>query len=276
MKKIFAILLVLALALSLCACPALDAPKAVHIAVKELKAGMTLQDAAAEVTIDGQPVACSLELLGFDGEGNWLMGEDEVIPESVYVRLDIYYTLPKEYQEMEDIQVTVACDGGTYDDTFISCSNGEGCLDMVTQIFYGKAPQPAESTTPSTEHIHNWEEIPGPSILFCTTDNYKNYKCSCGETKTETIPAPGHDLKEWRETPATCTRDGYKSTSCKRCGAGFVVELLPTGHTWSAWVKKTGLVHSHACTVCGEEEEAQHNIPDGSVTCADCGADIIN
>ena len=269
MKKLITLLLVLALALSLCACPALEVPKVVHVTAKEITPGMTLQDATAEVTIDGQPVACSVSLIGFDGEGNWLMTEDEVIPESFYVRMDIYYTLPKECQDLDDFLVTVECDGGTYDDTFISASNGEGCLDMVTQIFYGKESQP-------TEHIHIWEELPSSSFVVCTEDTHKNFKCSCGETKTETIPAPGHDLKEWREVPATCTRDGYRSTTCKRCGAGYVVELLPTGHTWSAWVKKTGLVHSRTCTVCGAEEEASHNIPAGSVTCTDCGADIIN
>ena len=193
---------------------------------------------------------------------------------TVSIKDSLWRQIPKECQTLDDFQVSVACDGGVYDDTFVSVSNGEGCLDMVTQIFYGK--EPAAQTTQPTEHIHVWEELPGYSFVICTEDTHKNFRCSCGETKTETTPAPGHDLKEWRETPATCTRDGYRSTSCKRCGVGFVVELLPTGHTWSAWVKKTGTVHSRTCTVCGEEEEAKHNIPSGSVTCTDCGSDIIN
>ena len=278
MKKIVTLLLALALALSLCACPALDTPRQVHITVGKLEPGMTIADATAEVTIDSQPLACQLMLIGFEGEDNWLMGTDETIPENFYVRLDIYYTLPKDCQDMDDFQVTVECDGGTYDDTFISVSNGEGCLDMVTQVFYGKEiPQPSvPATQDSQPHTHNWEELPGPGIVNCTLDSYKNYKCSCGETKTETIPAPGHDLKDWHVTPATCTQDGRQTTSCKRCGAGFVVEIPATGHTWSAWVKKTGLVHSRTCSVCGEEEEAKHNIPSGGVTCTDCGADIIN
>ena len=109
-----------------------------------------------------------------------------------------------------------------------------------------------------------------------TVDGVKNFKCSCGETKQEIIPAPGHTLNEWSVTPATCTSDGRKIANCKRCAAGFVVELPATGHSWSNWVKKTGLVHSRTCTICGAEEEASHNIPAGSVTCTDCGADIIN
>ena len=58
--------------------------------------------------------------------------------------------------------------------------------------------------------------------------------------------------------------------------AGFIVDLPAIGHIWSAWVKETGLVHKRTCSECGAEEEASHNIPSGSVTCTDCGADIIN
>ena len=68
---------------------------------------------------------------------------------------------------------------------------------------------------------------------------------------------------------------GHRST-CSRCSYSTYEQLPATGHTWSDWVKKTGLVHAHTCTVCGAEEEADHNIPSGSVTCTDCGADIIN
>ena len=77
-------------------------------------------------------------------------------------------------------------------------------------------------------------------------------------------------------TPATCTKDGQKTTSCKRCNAGFTVDIPATGHIWSAWIKETGLVHKRTCSECGAEETANHNIPAGSVTCTDCGADIIN
>ena len=78
---------------------------------------------------------------------------------------------------------------------------------------------------------------------------------------------------------ATCTEDGYTGDHvCDKCGA--VVEegeVIPaTGHIWSAWIKETGLVHKRTCSECGAEETANHNIPAGSVTCTDCGADIIN
>jgi hypothetical protein len=90
------------------------------------------------------------------------------------------------------------------------------------------------------------------------------------------ISPTGHTKVVDLKVSATCTKEGQKTTSCKRCNAGFTVELPAVGHRWSAWVNETGLVHKRTCSECGAEEEARHNIPSGSVTCTDCGADIIN
>lgn len=294
MKKIFTILLVMALALSLCACPALEqevpsgTPK-VHITVGKVEPGMTAKDVFVEVTIDSQPVACRVQLTGFVWDGYWEMAEDEPVPEPFAVRVDIFYSLPKGC-DVEDVDITMDSDGGNYDGTGSISNDAQGNVEAWSRAFYGKEPlppeteptevptQPTETPTQPTQptHTHTWVEQPGPSIIDCSLDRTKTYKCSCGETKTETIPAPGHDLKDWAVTPATCTKDGRKTTSCKRCNAGFTVDIPATGHIWSAWIKETGLVHKRTCSECGAEETANHNIPAGSVTCTDCGADIIN
>ena len=297
MKKIFAILLVMALALSLCACPALEqeVPSGipqVHITVGKVEPGMTAKDVFVEVTIDNQPVACRVQLTGFVWDGYWEMAEDEPVPEPFAVRVDIFYSLPAGC-DVEDVDITMDSDGGNYDGTGSISNDAQGNVEAWSRAFYGKEPlppeteptetptQPTEVPTPPTEstqpdHTHTWVEQPGPSIIDCSLDRTKTFKCSCGETKTETIPAPGHDLKDWTVTPATCTKDGHKTTSCKRCNAGFTVDIPAIGHIWSAWIKETGLVHKRTCSECGAEETANHNIPAGSVTCTDCGADIIN
>lgn len=312
MKKIFAILLVMALALSLCACPALEQEATsgkpqVHITVGKIEPGMTVKDVFAEVTINNQPVPCRVQLTGFVWDGYWEMAADEPVPEPFAVRVDIFYSLPKGC-DVEDVDITMDSDGGNYDGTGSISNDEDGNIEAWSRAFYGKEPlppetEPTEATTQPTEaptqpteaptqpteaptqptetptqpvHTHTWVEQPGPSIIDCTLDREKNFKCSCGETKTEVIPAPGHDLRDWTVTPATCTEEGQKTTSCKRCGAGFIVDLPAIGHIWSAWVKETGLVHKRTCSECGAEEEASHNIPSGSVTCTDCGADIIN
>lgn len=53
----------------------------------------------------------------------------------------------------------------------------------------------------------------------CTTEGEKTYTCTNGETRTETIPALGHDYGDWVVTKeATCTEDGEKKHTCKREG----------------------------------------------------------
>ena len=283
MKKIFVILLVMALALSLCACPALEQEATsgkpqVHITVGKIEPGMTAKDVFAEVTINNQPVPCRVQLTGFVWDGYWEMAADEPVPDEPYaVRVDIFYSLPKGC-DVEDVDITMDSDGGNYDGTGSISNDEDGNIEAWSRAFYGKEPLPPETEPQPTQpdHTHTWVEQPGPSIIDCTLDREKNFKCSCGETKSEMIPAPGHDLKDWSVTPATCTQEGQKTTSCKRCSAGFTVDLPAIGHIWSAWVNETGLVHKRTCSECGAEEEAKHNIPSGSVTCTDCGADIIN
>ena len=287
MKRTFAIVIVLALCMSLCACPALEqevpsGTPQVHITVGKVEPGMTVKDVFVEVTIDSQPVACRVQLTGFVWDGYWEMAEDEPVPEPFSVRVDIFYSLPTGC-DVEDVDITMDSDGGNYDGTGSISNDAQGNVEAWSRAFYGKEPlppetEPTEVPTQPTQptHTHTWVEQPGPSIIDCSLDRTKTYKCSCGETKTETIPAPGHDLKDWAVTPATCTKDGQKTTSCKRCNAGFTVDIPATGHIWSAWIKETGLVHKRTCSECGAEETANHNIPAGSVTCTDCGADIIN
>jgi len=291
MKRFLATLLALALSLTLGACSiplpgttpgttpgSNSAVNAVHITVGKVEPGMTVKDVFVEVTVNNQPVACRVQLTGFVWDGYWEMAEDEPVAESFAVRVDIFYSLPAGC-DVEDMNITMDCDGGNYDGTGSISLDAQGNVEAWSRAFYGKEPLPPETApTEQTQpqHTHDWVEQPGPSFIDCTLERTKTFRCSCGETKAETVPAPGHDLKDWSVTPATCTEEGWKTTSCKRCGAGFMAEIPATGHTWSDWTHKTGVVHSRTCSACGAEEEAKHNIPSGSVTCTDCGADIIN
>ena len=55
----------------------------------------------------------------------------------------------------------------------------------------------------------------------CTTDGKKVYKCSkCGDTKTETIKAPGHTYTTNVVAP-TCTEKGYTLHTCTKCGDSY-------------------------------------------------------
>ena len=111
---------------------------------------------------------------------------------------------------------------------------------------------------------HTWDNGVVSKDPTCTEKGSKTYTCAvCRETKTEEIPATGHQNKEVRDKKAaTCTKAGYTGdTYCKDCG-----ELLKTGketdalgHTWgkgkvtrkSTYTAAGQLTYT--CSRCGEK-----------------------
>lgn len=68
---------------------------------------------------------------------------------------------------------------------------------------------------------HTWDNGVVSKDPTCTEKGSKTYTCAvCRETKTEEIPATGHQNKEVRDKKAaTCTKAGYTGdTYCKDCG----------------------------------------------------------
>lgn len=73
-----------------------------------------------------------------------------------------------------------------------------------------------------------WDDGVVTTEPTCTTEGVKTYTCSNGETRTETIPALGHDMGDWVWGEWTTTKemtyqqDEEKTRSgtrtCKRCG----------------------------------------------------------
>lgn len=112
-------------------------------------------------------------------------------------------------------------------------------------------------------HEHVWGEGAITTRPTCTTPGVKTYTCSvCQKTKTEEIPATGHQHTEVRNVKeATCKEEGYTGdTYCTDCG-----EKLSSGepiakkaHDWDegkvtteATCKNTG-VKNYTCNNCGE------------------------
>ena len=112
-------------------------------------------------------------------------------------------------------------------------------------------------------HEHVWGEGAITTRPTCTTPGVKTYTCSvCQKTKTEEIPATGHQHTEVRNVKeATCKEEGYTGdTYCTDCG-----EKLSSGeptakkaHDWDegkvtteATCKNTG-VKTYTCNNCGE------------------------
>lgn len=112
-------------------------------------------------------------------------------------------------------------------------------------------------------HEHVWGKGAITTRPTCTTPGVKTYTCSvCQKTKTEEIPATGHQHTEVRNVKeATCKEEGYTGdTYCTDCG-----EKLSSGeptakkaHDWDegkvtteATCKNTG-VKTYTCNNCGE------------------------
>ena len=85
------------------------------------------------------------------------------------------------------------------------------------------APTPAAASTPAPTaapvHTHSWSET-GHSEATCSTTGSITYTCSCGETKTESIPALGHD---WQPVYVTERLPIYGEAEeheyCNKCNA---------------------------------------------------------
>lgn len=86
----------------------------------------------------------------------------------------------------------------------------------------------------SSHDEHVWDEGVEQTAATCTTNGVKLFTCECGETKTETIPAKGHNLQVSSEVAATCTEDGEKKGVCADCGLEDVVVLHATGHAYES------------------------------------------
>ena len=102
-------------------------------------------------------------------------------------------------------------------------------------------------------HAHTYTESITTSAT-CTTTGVKTFRCSCGDTYTETIDKLGHD---WDD--ATCTAP----KTCATCGA---TEGEALGHKWDDNCDTE-------CNVCGDERVAPHNwSSECDELCGDCEA----
>ena len=105
------------------------------------------------------------------------------------------------------------------------------------------------------------------------------------DTKTETLPATGHDTQLVGAKDATCTEDGYTGDEvCKTCGVTVKKgETIPaTGHDTEivgakdATCTQDGYTGDEVCKTCGETvtkgevvKATGHHYKDGK--CTDCG-----
>ena len=110
---------------------------------------------------------------------------------------------------------------------------------------------------PSESGNHVWDNGTVTKAAACTEDGVLTYTCTvCGASKTEVIPAAGHDTELRGVKSATCTEDGFTGDLvCKSCGTVVTPgEVIPAvGHTDADGDGK--------CDVCGAEVGTQPTDP---------------
>ena len=113
--------------------------------------------------------------------------------------------------------------------------------------------------TYTTELGHAWDNGAVTTQPTETTEGVKTFTCTrCGETKTESVPALGHEHHYTDTvTEPTCTEKGYTTHTCE-CGDNYndtYVDAL--GHAWDNGTvttqptETTEGVKTFTCTRCG-------------------------
>ena len=108
---------------------------------------------------------------------------------------------------------------------------------------------------------HTWNDGTITTEATCTEKGIKTYTCTvCNETKTEEIPATGHQHTELRNAKeSTCVQEGYTGdTYCADCGMKLSSgkSISKTDHTWDAGkvTKNANCIvkgsKTFTCTVC--------------------------
>ena len=92
------------------------------------------------------------------------------------------------------------------------------------------------SALADSPHTHNWKEVKRTDPT-CTEKGQITYRCSCGRSKWETIPALGHEFSQQVYTSyADCTHYGVFYWVCERCGAhSGTGNDKPLGHDWEPY-----------------------------------------
>lgn len=116
-------------------------------------------------------------------------------------------------------------------------------------------------TVESTACSHTWNSGTVTTPATCTSAGVKTYTCtSCSETKTESIPASGHDEGAWvTVVEPTCSSYGAEELQCTKCGTALEDPnaLAPLNHipgemtvTTAATCTEAG-EKTQSCTLCG-------------------------
>ena len=132
---------------------------------------------------------------------------------------------------------------------------------------------------------HTWV-LQSQQAATCTSNGYRNYSCTCGQTKSETIYSSGHSYSygSWEQYSSSQHR---REAYCRNCGDSDY-EYASHSMSYGSWSNSSSSQHSRtaSCRTCGysttdygnhsystgswsKYSDAQHR---RSKTCSGCGA----
>ena len=132
---------------------------------------------------------------------------------------------------------------------------------------------------------HTWV-LQSQQAATCTSNGYRSYSCACGQTKSETIYASGHNYSygSWEQYSSSQHR---RTGSCRNCGATDY-DYASHSMSYGTWSNYSDSQHSRtaSCRTCGYSttDYGNHSYATGawskysdtqhrrSKTCSGCGA----
>lgn len=96
----------------------------------------------------------------------------------------------------------------------------------------------------------------------CTENGSTTYKCWCGKSYTEEVPAIGHNYVKEITKESTCTENGVATFTCSVCGDSYTEDIISTGHNYVASSDNIDADNcvSYTCSVCGDSyKENNHS-----------------
>lgn len=94
----------------------------------------------------------------------------------------------------------------------------------------------------------------------CEEPGYAEYVCDyCADTKTDMLPASGHNFSEVFNEPATCETPGKITRKCRDCDTEENEDIPQTGHTMEEIGRKESTTSStgyiiYICANCSKQE----------------------
>ena len=116
---------------------------------------------------------------------------------------------------------------------------------------------------------HDWDNGAITTLATCEGEGVKTYTCTtCKATKTEEVPAAGHNLTKTNAKAATCTEDGNNEYwTCENCGKVFKSDKVSETTVASETIAKGHKV----VDVEGKEATCTEAGYEAGTKCSECG-----